>query len=100
MVVRDCSFHAAGTLVNGQLAEVVSDNLAGAELILQYCDGINSELFDNYVSVRGDRAFYAFVKCGSLWGSSRSFSTFPEDQTATPSRFRLVSGFVEVEPER
>lgn len=73
VVMRDCSFN--GSLDNW--AKVYSDRNANGELSIQDCDGISSSEFAELVQTKGDRAYYEWIRCGSIWGPRATVSTFP-----------------------
>ena len=76
VVVRECSFSAA-PLAGGNLAHVYSDRRASGELIVENCDGLVADKLPDYVRTHGDRAYYTFTRCGSLYDQSASASNFP-----------------------
>lgn len=75
VVARECSFN--GSFQN--FARVHSDNRANGELIFEYCDGISSNDLGTLVQTKGTRSYYKFNLCGSIWGPTKSLSTFPGD---------------------
>jgi hypothetical protein len=75
VILRDCSFN--GSTENW--AKVYSDRNANGELSIQDCDGISSQDFAELVETKGDRAYYEFIRSGSIWGPRASVSTFPEE---------------------
>lgn len=76
VVCRDCSFD--GGYKNW--AAVYSDRTAGGEMVIENCDGLEGDKLNTYVNAVGDRAYYEFRRCGTLYGPVGSYSTFP-DQT-------------------
>lgn len=74
VVARGCNFHGGWD----DWARVYSDQRAGGELIVEYSDGMSTQDLASLVIAKGSRAFYEFVRCGSLYGPTKSFSTFPE----------------------
>jgi hypothetical protein len=82
VVVRECSF-AGATLTGGNLAHIYSDRRAGGELVVENCDGLNGQTLPEYVEAKGDRAYYAFIRCGDLYGPTGSASNFPESRAGS-----------------
>jgi hypothetical protein len=79
VICEACSFHAEPKLRGGMLAHIHSTDKAAGELIVNYCDGIGGQFLKDYVKLTGSRSRFAFQKCGTLYGPTRSLSNFEED---------------------
>jgi hypothetical protein len=76
VVLRECSF-AGASLVGGNLARIYSDRRAGGELVVENCDGLSGRTLPAYVEAKGNRSYYAFIRCGDLYGPTGSASNYP-----------------------
>lgn len=86
VVLRDCSF--SGGMENW--AQVYSekrndDEWTPGELIVENCDGLDGNNLHELVTTKGARAFFAFERCGTLYGPTRSLRSLPvSDDVVTP----------------
>lgn len=76
VILRDCSFN--GSIE--KLFKVYSKGNVQGELSVQDCEGISSAEIPNLVEAKGDKAYYEFIRFGSIWGPRVDyFGTFPKD---------------------
>lgn len=80
IVCRECSFD--GNYDNW--GAVYSDRSAGGELIIENSDGLDGTNLESYVTRHGSRAFVEFRHCGTLYGPTGSYSTFPDRPESVP----------------
>lgn len=99
VIVRDSSFDGG----YDNWARVHSDRFAGGEFIVQNCDGLEGDKLDTYVQTKGDRAYYEFTHCGTIYGPVGSVSTFPDtissDLQFTEDEINTLKQLIGIEPK-